>query len=76
MNEEETVSLTITTIDVTLIETDPGVETTEIKIITVEIEVALGIEIVVIIEMTTTVEVVTDLLPEDLPIELPHHIIK
>src|SRR6185437_1682256 len=72
MNEEETDSPTITIIDVTLIETDLGVETTETEIIIIEIEVAPGIEIVVMIEMTTTLEVETDLLPGDPLIELLH----
>ncbi|CAG8771906.1 9690_t:CDS:1, partial [Gigaspora rosea] len=56
MNKEETDSPTITTIDVTLIETDLGVETIETEIITIEIEAALGIEITGMIEMTTALE--------------------
>src|SRR6185437_1648447 len=72
MNEEETDSPTLTIIDVTLIETDLGVETIETKIIILEAEVALEIKIVVMIEMTTALEVETDLLPGDPLIELPH----
>ncbi|CAG8813080.1 2817_t:CDS:1, partial [Gigaspora rosea] len=56
MNEEETDSSTITTIDMTLIETDLGVEITETKIIIIKTEATLGIEIIVMIEMTTALE--------------------
>ncbi|CAG8525363.1 26008_t:CDS:2 [Gigaspora rosea] len=56
MNKKETDSLTITTIDVTLIETIIGVKTIETEIIIIETEVALGIEIVVIIVMTIALE--------------------
>ena len=70
MNEEETDSPTITIIDVTLIETDLGVETIETEIIILEAEVNLEIEITAMIEMTTAPEVETDLLPGDLLIEL------
>ncbi|CAG8791826.1 19634_t:CDS:1, partial [Gigaspora rosea] len=56
MNEEETDSSTIATIDVTLIETDLGVKTIETEIIIIEIEAALEIEIIVMIEMTTALE--------------------
>ncbi|CAG8770702.1 11219_t:CDS:1, partial [Gigaspora rosea] len=62
MNEEETDSPTITTIDVTLIETDLEVEIIETEIIIIETKAALKIEIIVIIEMTTVLEVETDLL--------------
>src|SRR6185437_12467540 len=65
INEEETDSPTITIIDVTLIETDLGVETTETEIIITETEVAPIIGIIVMIEMTTAPEVETDLLPGD-----------
>src|SRR6185312_1670421 len=70
MNEEETDSPTLTIIDVTLIETDLGVETIETEIIILEAEVDLEIEITAMIEMTTAPEVETDLLPGDLLIEL------
>src|SRR6185437_1651013 len=70
MNEEETDSPTITIIDMTLIETDLGVETTETEIIITETEVAPEIGIIVMIEMTTALEVETDLLPRDPLIEL------
>ena len=70
MNEEETDSPTLTIIDVTLIETDLGVETIETEIIILEAEVALEIEIAAMIEMTTAPEVETDLLPGDPLIEL------
>ena len=70
MNEEETDSPTLTIIDVTLIETDLGVETIETEIIILEAEVDLEIEITAMIEMTTTPEVETDLLPGDPLIEL------
>ena len=70
MNEEETDSPTITIIDVTLIETDLGVETIETEIIILEAEVALEIEIIVMIEMITALEVETDLLPGDPLIKL------
>ncbi|CAG8825211.1 12340_t:CDS:1, partial [Gigaspora rosea] len=56
MNEEETDSPIITTIDVTLIETDLEVEIIEIEIIIIETEAALEIEIIVMIEMTTALE--------------------
>ncbi|CAG8445461.1 15184_t:CDS:2 [Gigaspora rosea] len=46
MNEEETDSPTITIINVTLIETDLGVETIETEIIILEAEVAPKIEII------------------------------
>ncbi|CAG8672601.1 3698_t:CDS:1, partial [Gigaspora rosea] len=46
MNKEETDHPTITTIDVTLIETDLGVETIETKIIIIKTNVSLEIEIV------------------------------
>ena len=72
MNEEETDSPTITIIDVTLIETDLGVETIETEIIILEAEVTLEIEITAMIEMTTALEVETDLLPGDPLIELLH----
>ncbi|CAG8825145.1 21733_t:CDS:1, partial [Gigaspora rosea] len=72
MNEEETDNPTITTIDATLIETDLEVEIIETRIITIEIEAALGIEITGMIEMTTALEIETDLLG-DLATELPHH---
>ena len=65
MNEEETDSPTLTIIDVTLIETDLGVETIETEIIILEAEVAPEIEIIVMIEMTTAQKVETDLLPRD-----------
>src|SRR6185437_2650508 len=76
MNEEETDNPTITTIDVTLIETDLEVETTETEIIIIETEVALEIGIIAMIDMTTTLEVETDLLPGDPLIELLHPTIK
>ena len=72
MNEKETDNPTITIIDVTLVETDLGVETTETEIIIIETEAALGIGIIAITEMTTTLEVETDLLSGDPLIELPH----
>ena len=72
MNKEETDSPTITIIDVTLIETDLGVETTETKIIIIETEVAPEIGIITMIKITTALEVETDLLPEDPLIELLH----
>ncbi|CAG8707697.1 790_t:CDS:1, partial [Gigaspora rosea] len=56
MNEAETDSPTITTIDVTLIETDLGVETIETEIITIKTKAALKIKIIGMIEMTTTLE--------------------
>src|SRR6185437_7293865 len=70
MNEEETDSPTLTIINVTLIETDLGVKTIETEIIILEAEVDLEIEITAMIEMTTTPEVETDLLPGDPLIEL------
>ncbi|CAG8747679.1 7065_t:CDS:1, partial [Gigaspora rosea] len=66
MNKKETDSLTITTIDVTLTETDLGVETIETEIIIIETEFALEIEIIVMSEMTTALEVETNLLLGDL----------
>ena len=72
MNEEETDSPIITTIDVTLIETDLEVEIIETEIIIIETEAALEIEIIVMIEMTTALEVETDLLLGDLATEPPH----
>src|SRR6185437_2111586 len=72
MNEKETDNPTITIIDVILIETDLGVETTETEIIIIETEAAPKIGIIAIIEMTTALEVETDLLPGDPLIELPH----
>src|SRR6185312_1788492 len=72
MNEEETDSPTIIIIDVTLIETDLGVETTETEIILIETEVTPGIGIIIMIEMTTALEVETDLLSGDPLIELLH----
>jgi hypothetical protein len=72
MNEEETDSPTIITTDVTLIETDLEVETIGIEIIIIETEAALEIEIIVMTEMTTVLEVETDLLLGDLVTELPH----
>ena len=72
MNEEETDSPIITTIDVTLIETDLEVKIIEPEIITIESEAALEIEIIIMIEMTTDLEVETDLLLGDLATEPPH----
>src|SRR6185437_15021467 len=72
MNEEETDNPTITIIDITLIETDPEVETTETKIIIIETEAAPEIGIIAMTEMTTTLEVKTDFLPGDPLIELPY----
>ena len=69
MNEEETDSPIITTIDVTLIETDLEVKIIETEIIIIETEAALEIEIIVMIEMTTDLEVETDLLLGDLATE-------
>ncbi|CAG8673361.1 3720_t:CDS:1, partial [Gigaspora rosea] len=73
MNEEETDSPTTTTIDVTLIETDLEVKIIETEIIIIETEAATEIEIIVMIEMTTALEVETDLLLGDLATKLPHH---
>src|SRR6185437_8790332 len=70
MNEEETDSPTLTIINMTLIETDLGVETIETEIIILEAEVDLEIEITAMIEMTTAPEVETDLLSGDPLIEL------
>ncbi|CAG8820550.1 569_t:CDS:2, partial [Gigaspora rosea] len=56
MNKEETNSPTITTIDVTLIETDLEVDIIETEIIIIEPEATLEIEIIVMIEMTTALE--------------------
>jgi hypothetical protein len=72
MNEEETDSPTIITTDVTLIETDLEVEIIGTEIIIIETEAALEIEIIVMTEMTTVLEVETDLLLGDLVTELPH----
>ncbi|CAG8818880.1 25785_t:CDS:1, partial [Gigaspora rosea] len=72
MNEEETDSPIITTIDVTLIETDLEVKIIETEIITIETKAALEIEIIVMIEMTTDLEVETDLLLGDLATATPH----
>src|SRR6185312_16095247 len=72
MNEEGTNSPTITIIDVTLIETDLGVETIETEINILEAEIDLEIEITAMIEMITAPEVETDLLPGDPLIELLH----
>ncbi|CAG8828881.1 6678_t:CDS:1, partial [Gigaspora rosea] len=72
MNVEETDSPIITTIDVTLIETDLEVEIIKTKIIIIETKAILEIEIVIMIEMTTTLEVETDLLLGDLATEPPH----
>src|SRR6185312_16321434 len=65
MNEEETDSSTITIIDMTLIETNLEVKTIGTKIIIIETEVTPEIGIIVMIEMTTTLEVETKLLPGD-----------
>ncbi|CAG8831087.1 8907_t:CDS:1, partial [Gigaspora rosea] len=65
-------SPTITTIDITLIETDLEVEIIETEIIIIETEAPLEIEIIVMIEMTTALEVETDLLLGDLATEPPH----
>ena len=56
----------------TLIETDLEVEIIETEIIIIETEAALEIEIIVMIEMTTDLEVETDLLLGDLATEPPH----
>ena len=72
MNEKETDSPTITIIDMTLIETDLEVETIETDIIILGAEVAPRIKIIVMIEMTTALEVETDLLSGDPLIELLH----
>ncbi|CAG8801573.1 8205_t:CDS:1, partial [Gigaspora rosea] len=56
MNEKETDSPTITTIGVTLIETDLEDEIIETEIIIIETEVALEIEIIVMIKITTALE--------------------
>ncbi|CAG8552257.1 2137_t:CDS:2, partial [Gigaspora rosea] len=48
MNEKETNSPTITIIDLTLIETDLEVKTIETKILIIETEITLEIEIIVI----------------------------
>ncbi|CAG8588026.1 23910_t:CDS:1, partial [Gigaspora rosea] len=56
MNEEETDSPTIKTIDMTLIETDLEVETIKTEIIIIETKATLEIEIIVMIEMTTALE--------------------
>ncbi|CAG8734115.1 10145_t:CDS:1, partial [Gigaspora rosea] len=56
MNEEETDSPTIITTDVTLIETDLKVEIIETEIIIIETEATLEIKIIVMTEMTTTLE--------------------
>src|SRR6185312_5177750 len=60
MNKEETDSPTITIIDMTLIKTDLGVETIETEIIIIETKVAPEIETVVMIEITTALEVETE----------------
>src|SRR6185437_4412146 len=65
INEEETESPTIIIIDVTLIKTDLGVKTIETEIIILEAEVTPEIEIIIIIEITTTLGVETDLLHGD-----------
>ncbi|CAG8687947.1 14889_t:CDS:2, partial [Gigaspora rosea] len=75
MNEEETDSPTITTIDMTLIETDLEVEIIETEIIIIETEAALEIDIIVMIEMTTALAVETDLLLGDLATKPTHHTI-
>src|SRR6185437_15146406 len=72
MNKEETDSPTITIIDVTLIGTDLGVETTETEIIITETEVAPEIGIIAIIEITTALGVEIDLPSGDPLIELLH----
>ncbi|CAG8827160.1 10407_t:CDS:1, partial [Gigaspora rosea] len=56
MDEEETDSPTITTIDVNLIETDLEVEIIETEIIRIGTKAALEIEIIVMIEITTALE--------------------
>ncbi|CAG8831669.1 198_t:CDS:1, partial [Gigaspora rosea] len=52
--------------------TDLEVEIIETKIIIIETEAVLEIEIIVMIEMTTALEVKTDLLPGDLATEPPY----